>query len=79
MSGHQRADELSTCLIVVALTDIFRGIFSYPLINMDTRSWKNNPFWRINAANSRPYIVHRELYKSLLFSIRSLILSIGFA
>ena len=35
MRGHQRADELSTCLIVVALTDVFRGILSYSLINID--------------------------------------------
>ena len=35
MRGHQRADELSTCLIVVALTDLFRGILSYSLINID--------------------------------------------
>ena len=47
MRGHQRADELSTCLIVVALAHVFRGILSYSLINIDLVQLLNAKFGKI--------------------------------
>ena len=44
MRGHQWADELSACLIVVVPTNIFRWIFSYSLINIDAIMCEDTEF-----------------------------------
>ena len=54
MRGHQRADELSTCLIVVALTDLFRGILSYSLINIDLLLTEIEHIYSVAMATAQP-------------------------